>query len=262
MLKKATLILISSLLVITAVGCSRKEKQQSTVNSIEKPVVEDKVQKESESNTSEVKDKEDVKEENKPADNTTNNKPAESAKPNEAKPVTKPQEPKPEPEKPKPETIQPEITAPKDPNPEPQKPEVSKPEEPQKVSPKVNEIAEKIIQEVEFGRLVSMPEDLSTDFYPFDRNLVSEYVIHFSMINVNSDEIAIFKVKDAKSLAEIEKGIQKRLEQLDKTWSHYLPAQYDKVKQHIIIKKDNYIMFTVSSNQDKVREVFNGFFSK
>lgn len=264
MLKKIILLLISTLIILAPAGCSKKDKGQTVANS-DQQVIEQNQSKDDENknkeevNNSEAEKKEEVKKEEEKNNNETSNQ-NQSSNNNQSnnKPgnVAKPEPPK--------QTKPDENNQSKPSNPgETQKPETPKePEKPTKQEPSVKEISDKILKEVKFSHVVVMNEELSKEFYPFDRNLVSEYIIYQAMINVRSDEIAVFKVKDASNIAEVEKGIQKRLDQLDKIWQSYLPDQYDKVKKHIILKKDNYILFSVSDDQKKVEEIFNSFFSK
>ncbi|WP_055665395.1 DUF4358 domain-containing protein [Desnuesiella massiliensis] len=258
MLKKIILLLISVFIMLAPAGCSKKDKGQ-TVDNSDKQVVEKNESKDDENknkeevNNSEAEKKEEVKKEeeknnNEASDqNQSNNKPGNIAKPEPPK-QTKPDENN--------------QSKPSNPG-ETHKPETPKePEKPAKQEPSVKEISDKILKEVKFSHVVAMNEELSKEFYPFDRNLVSEYIIYNAMINVKSDEVAVFKVKDASNISEVEKGIQKRVDQLEKIWQSYLQDQYDKVKKHVILKKDNYILFSVSDDQKKVEEIFNSFFSK
>lgn len=267
MLKKIILLLVSAIIILAPAGCSKKDKGQTVANS-DKQVVEKNESKDDEDknkeevNNSEAEKKEEVKKEEEKNNNEASNQ-NQSSNTNQSnnKPsnVVKPEPPK--------QTKPDENNQGKPSNPgdtgETQKPETPKePEKPAKQEPSVKEISDKILKEVKFSHVVAMNEELSKEFYPFDRNLVSEYIIYNAMINVKSDEVAVFKVKDASNISEVEKGIQKRVDQLEKIWQSYLQDQYDKVKKHIILKKDNYILFSVSDDQKKVEEIFNSFFSK
>lgn len=267
MLKKIILLLISTLIILAPTGCSKKDKGQDVANNDQKVVEkneskDDEDKNKEEVNNSEAEKKEEAKKEEEKNNNETSNQNKNSnTNQSNNKPgnVVKPEPPKP--------TKPDENNQSKPDNPggtgETQKPETPKePENPEKQEPSVKDIADKIVKEVIHGKLMATNEEMAKETYPFDRSLVSEYIIYQAMINVRSDEIAVFKVKDASNIAEVEKGIQKRLDLLDKIWQSYLPDQYDKVKKHIILKKDNYILFSVSDDQKKVEEIFNSFFSK
>lgn len=264
MLKKIILLLISTLIILAPAGCSKKDKGQNVANS-DQQVIEQNQSKDDEDknkeevNNSEAEKKEEVKkEEEKNSNEASNQNQSSNNNQSNNKPgnVAKPEPPK--------QTKPDENNQSKPSNPgETQKPETPKePEKPEKQEPSVKDIGDKIVKEVIRGKLMPTNEEIAKETYPFDRSLVSEYIIYQAMINVRSDEIAVFKVKDTSNIAEVEKGIQKRLDQLDKIWQSYLPDQYDKVKKHIILKKDNYILFSISDDQKKAEEIFNSFFSK
>lgn len=265
MIRKPLVLAISALILITSIGCSKKSKEQVEVKDVESPTVEQNIEKETENNSLNTENKEVATSTDNSGDkvaiDTTN---PNATTPNTNKPTKPSTTPKPEP----PKTEQPS-TEPKPENPQPPVDNNQGNdggntivEPPKEQAVKVTEIANKIMKEVKFSMLGSPKEEMAVELYPFDRSLVSEYIIYQAMINVKSDEFAIFKVKDAKDLPLIEKGIQKRLEMIDKIWQSYLPDQHEKVKKNIIIKKDNYILFSISDNQAKVEEVFNSFFKK
>lgn len=250
MLKKQISLLLSLLIIATAVGCSKKEENKSVAANQEQQVTD-------QNKTDEVKDKEQLEEgkeksekpqdssqnPSKPTDKNQSNKKTETTtKPknngstkSQSTNTTKPQTP---------EAIKPNKPTPK-------------PEKPAEVNVAVKDIGEKIMSQVQFAKMLSVSGERVKESYPFDEGMVSEYVVYQAMINVRSDELAIFKLKDKSNMANIEKAINTRLGQLDKIWGSYLPDQHEKVKNHIIVKKGNYIMFAISDNQQKVEEVFN-----
>lgn len=290
MLKKKVLLIISAILIITSVGCSNKSKEKNTADSSKDVIVGQNTEKkdeDKEEGTADKKDNED-KENNLSGDNqdvvvdsnkdntttTEATKPKEPANSNtgSGSTVTETKPPVTKPEDPKPVTPKPEEVKPETPKPEEIKPEVPKPEEPkpetgnsgaveEKVIP-VKEIADKIKEEIKLGMMGTMDEDRAKEFYALDPGLVSEYVIYHAMINVRSDELAIFKIKDKKDIDKIKAGILKRQEMLNNIWKQYLPDQHEKVKNYVIVEKDNYIMYSISDNQEKAKEIFNSFFSK
>lgn len=250
MLKKQISLLLSLLIIATVVGCSKKDENKSVAANQEQQVTD-------QNKTDEVKDKEQLegsKEKEK------SEKPQDSSQ-NPSKPTDKNQSNKKTETTTKPKnngsTQNTNNTKPQNPAPvKPNKP-TPKPEKPAEVNVAVKDIGEKIMSQVGFAKMLSVSGERVKESYPFDEGMVSEYVVYQAMINVRSDELAIFKLKDKSNMPNIEKAINTRLEQLERIWGSYLPDQHEKVKNHIIIKKGNYIMFAISDNQQKVEEVFN-----
>ena len=64
------------------------------------------------------------------------------------------------------------------------------------------------------------------------------------------------KVKKGK-MADAEAGITQRQEDLDATWSQYLPDVYETVKDARVVKNGNYILFVVSEKADEAVSAFD-----
>ena len=78
-----------------------------------------------------------------------------------------------------------------------------------------DEIYEKIIIGVDIQKL---------------EKLVDSEIGSLSPLNVQATEIALFKFSTKEQEDLIDKGITRRLEDLDATWSRYLPDQYELIK--------------------------------
>ena len=76
------------------------------------------------------------------------------------------------------------------------------------------------------------------------------------MMNVRADEFLVAKVKEGEMEA-VEAGIAQRQEDLDATWSQYLPDVYETVKDARVVKNGNYILFVVSDSADDAVAVFD-----
>jgi hypothetical protein len=262
MIKKVTSIIVGITLVLSVAGCSKEttEKngadsgvEQSNDLSSKTGETGESIQGEdkevstndgkNEKPATDGKDKVVTNKPTTPSGTTNNNLNSKPSKPkgntNGNTTTTKP--------------IKPEVPS-TDPSDKEDEDTVQKPEE-VKISTK--NIADKILGEVKFGGMGEMRSEMSDISYPFDKSIVEEYVIYQAMMNINSDEVAIFKVKDKADIPKIEEAIGNRLNELEKIWSQYLPKQHEKVKNYIIVKKGNYIMFSISAYQDRVEEIFN-----
>ncbi len=124
----------------------------------------------------------------------------------------------------------------------------------------VNDIAQKILDELELDEhMMEMPDEMSLDAYPFDRDLVSEYVIYQAIFSTSADEFAIFKVKNQSDIETIKDAIESRIDQVSKVWETYMPGQYEKVKNKLVITNGNYVFVSVLEDQDKVEDIFKSF---
>lgn len=121
------------------------------------------------------------------------------------------------------------------------------------------EILNKIVETIgedNLPALVDIDDDSLSVLYGIDYNLLEDYRGKTSMMNVRADEFFVAKVKEGE-MEDIEAGIAQRQEDLDATWSQYLPDVYETVKDARVVKNGNYVLFAVSDNADDAVAVFD-----
>ncbi len=117
-----------------------------------------------------------------------------------------------------------------------------------------------ILGKIEQPALVDIEADMIKEMYFFDPAIAEQAIIKTPMMNTKTNEIAIVKVKDAADVAKVEEGMKKRAEAVQKQFETYLPDQYENAKKFKTVAKDNYVLFVISEDADKIVEMFNGFF--
>lgn len=123
------------------------------------------------------------------------------------------------------------------------------------------EMMDAILAAVEQPALMDMDAEMIKDMYHFDPDLADQFVAKIPMMNVKTNEIAIFKLKDATSLPIIEEGMSQRAADVQKQFETYLQDQYENAKNYKIVVHDNYVLFVISDSTDKIVEQFNDFFA-
>lgn len=123
------------------------------------------------------------------------------------------------------------------------------------------EMMDAILAAVEEPSQIDMNAEMIKDMYHFDPALAEQFVVKMPMMNVKTNEIAIFKLKDAASLPTIEEGIKQRATDVQKQFETYLPDQYENAKNYKIVTQGNYVLFVISNNADEIIEQFNSFFA-
>jgi hypothetical protein len=257
-MKKRISCIIALLVVMTATGCGTKDNDQKvdkqsnvqqekkdTTNVDNGQVTEKKdenIKKPQETQKpadGEVKKKEE--EQIKQPSNITNTKPAN----NNVKPptiVTKP------------------TTNPKPPTTVVKPPVIKPPVEEVKVA--VADIMKKISEEVKLPAMIDLKKEEMKDFYYINPDDVDESIIKLPMMNVMATEVAIIKVKDAKNVENVKASINKRVKDLERIWSQYLPNQYELVENHILKSNGQYVIFIVHEDAKKIEGTFDSFFKK
>ena len=108
-----------------------------------------------------------------------------------------------------------------------------------------------MLAKIEQPALVEMTGDMVKQMYYIDPALLEQYTIMSPMMNIKTNEIAVFKVKDAKDIAAVEDGIKKRAADVQKTFETYLQDQYENAKNYKLVTKGNYVFFVISEEADK-----------
>lgn len=117
----------------------------------------------------------------------------------------------------------------------------------------VKELMNTIVSDTSY-ELPAMQELTDTDLeslYGISVDDLEAYSVNVPMMNVTATEIALFHVKDGK-MDTVKKGVETRMTQLESTWSQYLPAQYDLVKDRRIIESGNYYFVIISEYADTI----------
>lgn len=122
------------------------------------------------------------------------------------------------------------------------------------------EMVDAILSIVEQPSLIAMDAQMVKDMYHLDPAIAEQLTIKMPMMNVSTNEIAIFKAKDDASKAAIEEGMKKRAADVQKQFETYLPDQYENAKNYKIVTNDKYMLFVISESADQIVETFNSFF--
>lgn len=124
------------------------------------------------------------------------------------------------------------------------------------------EMVDGMLAKIEQPALVEMTGDMVKQMYYIDPALLEEYTIMSPMMNIKTNEVAIFKVKDAKDAAAVEEGVEKRAADVQKTFETYLQDQYENAKNYKLVTKGNYVFFVISEQADKLVTEFDSYFEQ
>ena len=129
-------------------------------------------------------------------------------------------------------------------------------------SASAKEMTEQMVTEVEQPALMELTAEDLKNLYNLDAAKLEDFSVRIPMMNVKSNEIAIFKVKDQNDVAEVVAAIKVRAENAMKPFEQYLPDQYENAKNHKIVTKGNYVLFVISDQADELIAVYDRFFVK
>lgn len=130
----------------------------------------------------------------------------------------------------------------------------------EEVSVPVEEIGDKILEELEFGSMIELDDETLMQFYELDASLLEEYDANIPMMNVTTQEYSVFKVKDVKDAETVKNAIDKRAEAVQKSFEQYLPDQYENAKNYYVEANGKYLVFVIHQDSEKAKDIFQGYF--
>ncbi|MEG0826046.1 MAG: DUF4358 domain-containing protein [Bacilli bacterium] len=104
-----------------------------------------------------------------------------------------------------------------------------------------------------FGAMMAITGENIETTLGLTSDMYDEFVMEMPMMIVNSNTYIIVKPKSGKSDIVKEK-INAYMVKLEEQWKSYLPAQYELVKNRKVEKIGDYLVYVVSSNNNKVVE--------
>ena len=124
----------------------------------------------------------------------------------------------------------------------------------------LSEIQNKIIpianlKNAEFKNLT----DINTaQSYGISKDDIEEGFV-YSTTDENSDKIILVKAKGGPSTENVEKAIANEISSLISSWEDN-SAETEKLKNHVLKTKDDYVLLAICENSDKIEKEFDNFF--
>lgn len=125
-----------------------------------------------------------------------------------------------------------------------------------------NQMVEEMVADIEQPAFMELETEDINVFYGINVDKLEEFTVRIPMMNVHTNEIAIFKVKNDGDIAEVEDLAKERAEVVQKQFESYLQDQYENAKDYRLVTKGNYVLFVISEDADKLTDVFETFFEK
>lgn len=131
----------------------------------------------------------------------------------------------------------------------------------EEVNVPVSELMEAVTQKTEMNTdsffNINLKEDTETaKNLGIDPAAIEEGQYMKAMINVHADEFIILKASDASKVEELKAALEKEVANQEKNWGTYLPEQLEKVQNHIITQKGNYLILLISNDAEKMEQAF------
>lgn len=86
---------------------------------------------------------------------------------------------------------------------------------------------------------------------------LDEGIVLMPMMNVNSNEIIVLKAKEKAYVESLKETLGKELAAQTMTWEMYLPDQYEKVKNNLILTEGKHLIYITYEDPSAIEKIFN-----
>ena len=106
--------------------------------------------------------------------------------------------------------------------------------------------------------MLEVKNEIVTDFYSLPEG-VTEMKVYMSSSGATSEELAIFKCKDAQTAELVKKACEKRIEDLNEKFEDYIPGELARLENAIIKERDGFVMFVCADSPTVAEEKFEDY---
>lgn len=125
------------------------------------------------------------------------------------------------------------------------------------------DIYNKITTEIEMSAFMELQPDQVEDVYGLaPENIGEGSIFMLPMMNIRTSEISIVRLKSEDDFDIVKSAMEQRAANIQKTFETYLQDQYELSKKYQIVRNGEYVMFSITPDQEKAAEIFNSFFAK
>ena len=109
------------------------------------------------------------------------------------------------------------------------------------------------METVETEEMFEVPSEMMMDFYGIDATLFADFYCQTGLDNLIANEIIAVTLTDEQTQEDILPILQDRLVTWGESMQSYLPEQYEKIAQGVILLKDRtYLMFVTQNTKEDV----------
>ena len=106
--------------------------------------------------------------------------------------------------------------------------------------------------------MLEVKNEIVADFYSLPEG-VTEMKVYMSSSGATSEELAIFKCKDAQTAELVKKACEKRIEDLNEKFEDYIPGELTRLENAIIKERDGFVMFVCADSPALAEEKFEDY---
>lgn len=122
------------------------------------------------------------------------------------------------------------------------------------------EIVNEIMTETSMTSMAEVTADRIGNYIEFDMEKVESFSMYICGSGAFADEAAVFKMKDEADADALIEALEARSETKNKDFEDYIPEECPKIESAVIKSNGCYVIYAVSSDNEKAEEIFDGKF--
>lgn len=119
------------------------------------------------------------------------------------------------------------------------------------------EVGERIQQAASLTGMQQGDAEKLRKLYHIEAGDVADFILYTALSNVEADELAVVKVKDARETAGVMDKIKQRIEAQTVKFKDYRPEEYHLIGKHVLKAKGPFVFFAVSKDADRLELAFD-----
>ena len=122
----------------------------------------------------------------------------------------------------------------------------------------IEAFCDKVLSEIPYDdELTILPERVAAEYYDLSFEGLEEFCIYVSGTAATANELAVMKLANDDAVKSAEQAVNARVSEQINTYGNYNPAEVFRLESALILKKDGYLLLSVSNYNDDVEKAFN-----
>lgn len=123
-------------------------------------------------------------------------------------------------------------------------------------SAEIETVAENVVKAADFQGMEQAEARMVKRFYGLNPKDYEGAVLYAPVDNMDAHELFLVKLEDVSQMKSVQDAIEERLNTQLKSFEGYGAEQTALLKEHVLMKKGNYVLYVVGEHADDVRKAF------
>ena len=124
----------------------------------------------------------------------------------------------------------------------------------------VNDVYNEVAAAVTVPDFIELTENDIVDYVAVDVADLKQMKVQISAEAISADQIVLCEAVDSAAADRVEAAFKTYLNSVKNSFENYLPSEYAKMEDIEVQRSGNYIYYCVTSEVDKVNEIFDKYF--